>query len=45
LPSGGIKLANIPLERHGRLMADVINDQALENMLVKAKGYMELSSA
>ncbi len=35
---GGIKLNNIPLERHGRLMTNIISDQPFENMLLRSQG-------
>ena len=35
---GGIKLDNILMERQGSLMADVLSDQAQENMLAQASG-------
>jgi hypothetical protein len=35
---GGIKLDNIPLERHGQLTTDVVSNQALEKMYLGAQG-------
>ena len=35
---GGIKLENIPMERHGRLTTELITDKALEDTLSKAPG-------
>ena len=39
---GGIKLDNIPLERHGNLVDYIINDKSFEDMLLKAQGLRGL---
>ena len=38
IPPGGIKLDNIPIERRGNVMTNVVNDKELEGMLLNAQG-------
>ncbi len=35
---GGIKLSNIPMDRQGRVMTDVVSDKALEDMVLNSRG-------
>lgn len=35
---GGIKFEHFDIQRHGGLMTNLVNDKALENMLLKAQG-------